>query len=125
MFLTEEQAAILIHDRSRIVTRLPINLYKPQEVRRELNQLRENIHSCVMLDTGTKLYYDKHNQAFYLSGNHPFRCDSLSMYDHLDILEDYYSWFLASSNFENNADELGKRKRAYKQYKLDRLKQVA
>lgn len=124
MFLTEEQAAILIHDRSRIVTRLPINLYKPQEIRYELNSLRGNIYSCTMLDTGAKLFHDKFKGAFYLSGNHPYSCDVLSMYDHLDILEDYYSWFLSNSRILNKVEELEKRKSAYKQYKLYRLRQV-
>lgn len=125
MFLTEEQAAILIHDRSRIVTRLPINLYKPQEVRRELNRLKENIYSSVRLDTTVMLSYDEYQKAFYLSGNHPSHCDVFSMYDHLDLLEDYYSWFLANSNFGDNKTELEKRKSVYKEYKLNRLKQVA
>lgn len=127
MFLTEEQAAILICDRS-YVTKIDVTFFKSQEIKQELRSLKDDekgIYRCVRLDTGAKLFYDKFRGAFYLCGNHVHSCDVLSMYDHLDILEDYYSWFLRHRKSVSKQIELAMRKRAYKQYKLDRLKQVA
>lgn len=127
MFLTEEQAAIIICDRS-YVTKVPVTFFKSQEVKEELNRLRDEdrgIYCSVSLDTGAKLWYDKYQKAFYLSGSHPLMCDVMSIYDHLDILEDYYSWFLRHRKSVSKAIELAMRKRAYREYKLSRLKQVA
>ena len=121
MFLTEEQATTIIVDRSTLTK------VSSTELRYQLERLKDpdkGKYCCVMLDTGARLHYSKFQKAFYLSGNHFLFCDTISIYDHLGLLEDYYSWFLKNRKSVSKEIELAMRKRAYKQYKLDRLQQT-
>jgi hypothetical protein len=121
MFLTEEQAAIIIIDRSQLTN------ISPSELKYQLERLKDpdkGKYCCVILDTGARLHYSKPNKAFYISGNHSLFCDTLSIYYHLGILEDYYSWFLRNRKSVSKEIELAMRKRAYKQYKLERLQSI-
>lgn len=116
MFLTEEQAAILISGRS-FLTHLTIS-----QVEDYIDKFKSasSGQMSILLDTGAKLYYSTDKFKFYVSGYREDECDTISLLDHLDLADTYFKLLLKREGF--TPEKVERRKLVYQDYEESRLR---
>lgn len=113
MFLTKEQAAILVTGRS-YMTQLTC-----AAVTQQLNKLKSSNtgQESILLDTGAKLYYSTDKFKFYISGYRSDECDVISLYDHLELSAKYFRLL-----HKREPEKVERRKLVYRDYEGNRLR---